>query len=287
MSVRIGRVESREADAGVGFRIGIRSDLNEYRSNCFAGGGLNAGLVNGQLALVGQRRPLDGDIDLQDFSLHLSGEPAGEFCVLTLAIKNAAGETVDSISNRVNPERILGNVALVNNFHSAIPRQLTPEQRRQGARHRFRDWTVGGEAFVQRPERAFGPILWSMYSLSDSRSDEGFVLKLSALTGPLRAADHPAVELHVRRGGGWTSLGTAELDSDAWTATFRIPHWEATSETPYKLVFRETGKDGQMYAGEWSGTIKANPQGRPLRNSPLYKRERRPRIGFGSDVVCV
>ncbi|HSG69132.1 MAG TPA: alkaline phosphatase D family protein, partial [Planctomycetaceae bacterium] len=269
MSVRIGQVESKESDAGVGIRIGIRSDINEYRSNCFAGGGLNAGVVGGQLALAGKRRKLEGEVDLKDFSLHLTGKPAGDRYELALEVIHADGKVVDSLTQTVNADQILGNVALVNNFNSANQRQSTPAQRRQGSRYRFQNWSVGGDAFVVRPERAFGPILWSMYSLSDSRSDEGFVLKISALTGPLGEKDNHSVELHVKQDGQWKPQGTAELDPDAWTATFRIPNWNEKTETPYKLVYQEKGKDEQEYAGEWTGAIKANPVGRPLRLGAL------------------
>ena len=34
MAVRAGQVEVRRRDGDAGFRIGVRSDLNEYRSNC-------------------------------------------------------------------------------------------------------------------------------------------------------------------------------------------------------------------------------------------------------------
>ncbi len=55
-----------------------------------------------------------------------------------------------------------------------------------------------------------------MYSLSDSRSDEGFVMKISALTGPLGANDNHDVELFIHK-ADWKSLGFATLDTDAWT----------------------------------------------------------------------
>lgn len=269
MTVRLSQVETKETDAGAGFRIGIRSDLNEYRSNSFAGGGLNAGVVDGQLALAGKRRKIEGDVDLKDFVLHLSGKPAADNYELTLELRTTAGETIDSMTNSIKPDRIPGNVALVNNFNSNNRRQQTPQQRRQGSRYRFWNWTVGGAAFVVRPERAFGPILWSMYSLSDSRSDDGFVMKISALTGPLGEQDNQSVELHLMQGGNWKPAGTAELDTDAWTATFRIPHWNEKTETPYKLIYKEKQKNDTAVAGEWTGTIKANPTGRPLRLGAL------------------
>jgi alkaline phosphatase D len=126
-----------------------------------------------------------------------------------------------------------------------------------------------GDAFTVTSANQFGPLLWSMYSLSDSRTDEGFVMKISALTGPMGAKDSQEVELHIEEDGAWKSLGTAKLDPDAWVATFRIPKWDEKQATPYKLVYREKHTDGSETPHEWTGTIKANPEGRPLRMAAL------------------
>ncbi|MBD3674957.1 MAG: alkaline phosphatase D family protein [Planctomycetaceae bacterium] len=269
MSVRVSQVESKEVDAGVGFRVGVQSDLNEYRSNSFSGRGINAGIANGQLVLAGKRRDISGKVDLDDFIIQLQGTPKGEQYELTVEVKQAGGKTIDSMTQTVKKEAVLGNVAIANNFNSPNRRGQTPAQRKQGARYRFRDWKVSGPAFTIRPERAFGPILWSMYSLSDSRSDDGFVMKISALTGPLGEKDNQSVELFVQKEGEWKSLGTANLETDAWVATFRIPNWNEKIDTPYKLVYVEKGKDGSEAPGEWTGTIKANPSDRPLRLGAL------------------
>jgi alkaline phosphatase D len=108
-----------------------------------------------------------------------------------------------------------------------------------------------------------------MYSLSDSRTAEGWIMKLSALTGPMGPTDSHVVELHVDRGGAWQSLGEAKLDPDAWVATFRIPRWDEKTATPYKLVYREKHRDGTVTPDEWTGTILANPVGRPLRMAAM------------------
>jgi hypothetical protein len=104
-----------------------------------------------------------------------------------------------------------------------------------------------------------------MYSLSDSRTPEGWVMKISALTGPMGRNDRQVVELHVQRNGAWQSLGEAKLDPDAWVATFRVPRWDEKKATPYQLVYREKHRDGTVTPDEWTGTIQANPAGRPLR----------------------
>ena len=141
--------------------------------------------------------------------------------------------------------------------------------RDRGSRYRFSDWTVAGDAFTVTEANQFGPILWTMYSLSDSRSDDGFVMKLSALTGPLGERDSKDIELKIKKNGRWELLGTEQLDPSAWTATFRIPNWDQKTETPYKVVYKELLRDGSTSESSWEGNIKANPVGRPLRLGAL------------------
>lgn len=261
MSVVTRRAQAGKRDGGVGFRVGIRSDINEHRSNCFASGGINAGLVDGQMILG--RKKADVNVDLeQDVRLALSGRPQGNRYQLTLTASDRDGAELGKLSQAFESALVLGNVALVSNFDPKLNQS-------QGARYRFADWSVSGDAFTVSPENTFGPILWSMYSLSDSRGDEGFVMKISALTGPLGEDDNQDVELLVSQAGHWRSLGTAQLDPDAWTATFRIANWDEKTETPYRLVYREKHVDGSESESVWSGKIKANPSGRPLRIGAL------------------
>ena len=102
---------------------------------------------------------------------------------LTLIARDAGGNELGQVTQIIRPRRDLGQRALVK---ISIPSRT----KGQGSRYRFNDWSVAGTAFTVTPRTKFGPILWSMYSLSDSRSDEGFVMKISALTGPLGAEDN-------------------------------------------------------------------------------------------------
>ncbi len=273
MSVRISRLEVKGKDAGAGFRIGVRSELNEHRSNCFVAKGLNAGVADGGLLLGPKTAPLDAAASLKDIELHLTGAAKGAQVELTLeARKPGVGKSLARLTHTVPADTLLGNVALVSNFSAPGGRKggkRSGKAAAGGSRHRFSNWTMAGDAFTVSPQQRFGPLLWSMYSLSDSRTDEGFVMKLSALTGPLGKDDSHAVELLVQRGGKWQSLGEAKLDPDAWVATFRIPKWDAKTATPYKLVYRERHTDGPETPDEWTGTIRANPVGRPLRMAAL------------------
>lgn len=262
LSAIVSRVEIKSKDGGAGFRIGIRSDINEYRSNCFAKGGIIAGVRDGSLVLGRKSVELPRTTEDDTYRLTLRGKASGNGYQLTLVASSQQGQEIGSIEQKVSADSIAGNVALVCNFDAQI-------KKGQGARYRFSDWSVGGSAFTVTPEHKFGPILWAMYSLSDSRGDDGFVMKISALTGPLGEDDHKKVDLYIKKGDDWKSLGSAALDTDAWTATFRIPNWDEKTATPYLLVYRQKNRSGSETESTFSGTIKANPDGRPLRLGAL------------------
>ncbi|NLT70841.1 MAG: twin-arginine translocation pathway signal [Verrucomicrobiaceae bacterium] len=264
LSVRLARPAGLTGKDGAGFQIGVRSDIDEVRSNCFAHNGITAGITGGHLVLGRERRALAAPFAEGECLLVLAGKAgAGERYDLTLTARTPAGDSLGVVKLAARKEFVRGNIALISQF------QRPPRGREEGASWRFTDWRAGGEALVSRPEARFGPILWTMYSLSDSRGEEGFVMKLSALTGPLGAGDGEKVELFVEREGAWHSLGEAALDTDAWLATFRIPRWDEKTATTYKVVHRERLRDGSEVVDEWSGRIKANPDGRRLRIGAL------------------
>ncbi|MCC9600117.1 alkaline phosphatase D family protein [Stieleria sp. JC731] len=261
-SVVVSQVELAGNDDGVGFRIGVRSDINEYRSNVFAKNGIRAGLQDGVLFINQKKVALEGTKSPQNLRLALQGEPSGDQVQLTLSIINDEGSVLGSVQHTVAKEGVLGNIAIANSFDPKF-------QNKQGARYRFSNWTVNGDAFTINEDHTFGPILWTMYSLSDSRGDEGFVLKLSALTGPLGESDNKDVDLQLQNEDGWETVATAALDTDAWTATFRLPNWDATQPKNYRVVYRQQHPSGKETESSWSGTIRSNPKDRPLRFGAL------------------
>lgn len=265
MSVHCRRVEAGERDGGAGFRIGIRNRIDDHRSNCFARGvGIDAGLVDSRLLLGGtSAEATDGDaMAAEGIILVLEGRTEGQNCELSLRARTVSGVELGSLTHTVRAADIAGNVAIVSNFDREIPKG-------EGARYRFSEWTVDGDAFEVDEDHRFGPILWSMYSMSDSRSDEGFVVKMTALLPPLGAHDDRRVELLTQHDGEWRSHGFAELDPDAWTATFRLSSWNERLEAPFQLVYRERHTIGGATEHEWRGTIRANPDDRPLRLAGL------------------
>ena len=261
MAVEVHRAETGKADGGGGFKIGTKSDLNEYRSNSFSGTGIPIGVVGNKLKIGRKSVELKNAPD--KFVLKLNGSASEDKYILTATVLSLKGVDLGSLAFITSAESVLGNVSIVSNLEG------NTKKKSGGARYKFRNWQAGGEAFTITEANKFGPILWSMYSLSDSRGKDGFVMKISALTGPLEKNGTPPVELMVQKNGSWQSLGKAKLDHDAWVATFRIANWDEKTETPYKLVFREKLSDGSESVSEWAGIIKANPVGRPVRLGAL------------------
>ncbi|MCM2678364.1 alkaline phosphatase D family protein [Echinimonas agarilytica] len=269
ITARAQQLDIAANDGGASIRIGVRSELNEYRSNCFALNGVDAGVVGNEIVIGDKRGTLKRSAGSDEIELVLIGTPQVGSSSLRLEVRLAnSQELIGELEHLVAAEDIVGNVAVVSNFSIPVIEygddKLTPQ-----GRYRFADWTHSGAAFASKPEQKFGPILWTMYTLSDSRSDEGFVMSLSALTGPMGAQDKHTVELQIQRDGIWQSQGEAQLDPDAWTATFRIANWDETLEADYRVVYREQLSDGTEAIDVYPGKVQANPVGRPLRMAGL------------------
>ncbi len=132
LSVRAGLIEKR-ALGSVGFRIGVRDAVNDYRSNCIFGRGLDAGIVNGSLRLGNTLQKLDGDASMDDLHIHLSGEPSqGDGYALKLTVRDGSGRVVGAVAeDNVAAVDLIGSVALVNNFEAKA---------KAGSRFWFADW---------------------------------------------------------------------------------------------------------------------------------------------------
>lgn len=251
-------------DGGGGFRLGAKSELNEYRSNCFVQEGFDVGVLGGELIMGDERHALQSEIQ-GEIELQLLAQPSttkADHVELTLAAYSVDGDELGRLSTTVPRERLIGNVAVISNF-------TLGEDQNCGTRYRFRNWLLEGAAFDVNQQRKFGPILWAMYTLSDSRTSEGFVMKMSALTGPMGEQDSHKVELQIKEQEAWRSVGQEQLDRDAWVATFRVANWDEQQNVEYRLVYRERHKDGSETPDTFTGEVKANPIGRPMKMAAL------------------
>jgi len=141
MLVKVGLNRTLKEDGGAGFRVGVKSDLNEVKSNVFAGGGINAGIVGDELFIGKKKAKLSGALDGDVVFLELTGNGKGDQASLTLTARSADGaESLGSISAKTNKEGLLSNVALVSQYTGAKNRTESVDG------HHFTQWLRQGFA---------------------------------------------------------------------------------------------------------------------------------------------
>lgn len=262
VSIKVKRIEAAGNDGGAGLRLGAKSEINEYRSNCFIQEGYDLGIIDNQLVLGDTRSNLRKTIASDSIILQVNGEPLrGAFKLKLKATLASSGELIAELDDLVPFDKLFGNIAIVSNF-TVSSEQQSPSK---GTRYRFSDWLIEGEAFLEKPEQKFGPILWTMYSLNDTRSSEGFVMKLSALTGPMGNKDSHEIELHIKSENAWRKVSTTSLNPDGWIGTFRVANWDATKDVQYRVVYKEQLRHNSEEIDVFDGIIQASPKDAKLR----------------------
>jgi alkaline phosphatase D len=269
-SVRLGPLEdgAGKFDEGfAGFRIGIKSFVDDYRARAVHGRGMNAGVTADGQIFIGevQARAARLKID-QELRLRLEARPSGDGYAVVLRAEDSKGKFLRETTRHVPGAWLEGGVALVCSSGKIKPTpqplgELTgyefypPGQQRGGKmRFWFADWSLEGTKVEAHEERAFGPILFALYTLSRG------TLKLSVQFPPLGNAPNQ-VPLQVSNGGNrWKTIGTSEIDSDAWNAVFRIPSWNATRDYPYRVLYDMPDAGGKLQQHVFEGTIRKDPK---------------------------
>lgn len=263
LEVLVGRPDgSALAGKGAaGFRVGARGPLREYRNNLLAGG-LDAGLTMAGGLFIGELASArDGQVSLDRREVRLRLEAAPEDAArtrLTLtALDGRTGEPLGDITRVVPSARLAGNLAIVANFGGERP-VGRPASGLDA--FWFSDWTVVGGRVDRHDDRAFGPLLFSQYTVSRG------VLKLTAQLAPLGAADQRAARLETREGddGAWREIARAEIDPLTCTATFRVEPWDAGRDAAYRVAYTLRNANGAEQEHFWEGLVRRDPREQPV-----------------------
>lgn len=192
--------------------------------------------------------------------LDILPQPAGGFELRLAAWEDSTRRLLAAaILRDVKEEDILGGIALVSSPHSGV----------DGARYWFRDVRAAGDKIAEHPDRALGPILGSLYSLSGSPF--GSVLKISAQLVPLAEIEPQAVRFQYRAPEATWKEGPEAQIEPGFTAHFRIPEWDSSRHWEYRLVYVDGAGEQHFYPG----IIRRNPG----KNEPLT-------IGLFSCVIA-
>jgi alkaline phosphatase D len=268
LQVSCGSLESGGAGEGfAGFRLGIKHPMGDYRAAAIYGQGLNAGLsVDGRLFIGTLEAAAPKIAAIDDVQLELEARPAGagEYgLTLRATSRQSAGSA--EVKRRVPARWIEGTLALVSSSGPVTPTPVElppikdfsfypPNQQRGGTvRFWFSDWVVAGTKVDTHPERAYGPILFTLYTVSRG------TLKLSAQFPPLGNASPTAALEVLDPNGAWRPIATAAIDPDSWNATFRVTGWDATQDHSYRVSYSMEDAGGGVRQHTYGGTVRRDP----------------------------
>jgi len=266
---RIGEADGQEVlgSAGIEFGIRVNDPIDDYRSRLLFGSGMHVGVTGSGHLVIGR----DARVKSPTLAAALAaGKPVRLSCKLapegtgkTFRIELQVAEAVtpgssspDVVYGRLNKtgvpaERLVGNVAIANNLPENVARAAP------SGLYAFSDWTIRGAKVTASPSHQFGPILWTLYTLSDR------VLKMTAQMPPLGEDDSHAVELQTPSAEGWKTVATARIDPLSHTATFRVTGWDDDNDTPYRVLWSQEYSDGRRQQYAWSGTVRRDPKNKP------------------------
>ena len=222
-----------------GFIIGARGEFNDYRDAAVYGKGITAGVTAGGKLFIGNppgQAGADGQKAVSDLLHSENGlilrfvaeySDNEEYTVILSAIEKGSMNLIEEISSSVKESDLQGNIALQSHFNNG----------QAGMKDRpgfwFEGWKASGEKLINHPDRAFGPVLFTLYSLSKN------VMKLTAQMPPVSANDAGTVALEIRTGdNGWEQIAEADIDQMARTATFRVEEWDMTRDQPYRTIYK-------------------------------------------------
>jgi alkaline phosphatase D len=273
MSVTIGRVGggrlTGDGRGSAGFKIGILGTLRDYpklrdyRNNLAFSSGWDVGFTAAGGLFFGDARQSLARLELgetESVTLRLSVEAGGGTHNLKLSVHDTRDDRLlgELVKNNLKPNQLIGNLAIGCNFG--------PEGSKAGAKKKkaeasgdvgnglfwFSNWTISGSKVVADETHRFGPLLFNHYTLSRG------ILKMTAQMPPLGESDNREVRLEVEDGPGWKVISTAQIHSQARTATFRITGWDESQDIAYRLSYVLKSRNG-THTHHLNGTVRRDP----------------------------
>ncbi len=254
MSVRLQTSSSDEEGAFAGFVFAAIGGDNEYRDNLEDNTFVRVGLTGqGELAIGDSVSSATvSSAVLGDAHLHFRAECLENRAHIALAVRAGTdpdGEPIATFSHTVEHTPLVGNLALTANGRMDC---------------RFKDWVIRGDKVAKRPERRFGPVLWTQYTLHDK------TMKMTAFMPDLTEQDAQTVALEVRDGTSWNRIAEEKITPwpydvrSAWTrgcrmAHFRIENWDDNTDHAFRVAYeyRDANGTSTMYH---EGVVRRDPK---------------------------
>ncbi len=247
-----------------GFQAGLRGGSGDFRESAISGSGFAAGIdftgrpFIGGVKAEGEPLPLP----LHGVVLELKGEPAeAPNYRLSLLVQDAGGKILRSVVTQVHESWLPGLISMTAstqpapavNLAAARPAKLAPiPQKREGeGRFAFSKLELSGTKVGRHPGRAFGPVLWTSYTM-----DNDGTLCLLAQAAPFGRGERHELQLLLP---GRDPV-TADLDPLSRTARFRVLRLDPAKDMDYEVKLGDAS---------FRGKIRPAATGRPLKIASL------------------
>jgi hypothetical protein len=262
LSVRLGLAERGEGQGSAGFRIGIQDEIDDYRARLIYGQGINAGVSSAGALFLGKTNkpgavPADAVTGGIELRLHARPSPIVEANpIITLSVHGDFDKELASIvSSEFTQGQLYGNLALVSNHFGGGKgaKNEKKDKEANGPRFWFRNWRIDGTRVDWHPDRAFGPVLWAMHTLSRG------VLKMTAQMPPIGERDSQEVVLEAAIGSAWKPVAKAKIEPKSRVAQLRVAGWNDKQDVKYRLAYVMRGKSGPEGVSHYHGTVRKDP----------------------------
>ncbi len=249
LSAEVRFLNRDEPTDALGFRVGNRGPIDDYRSAAIYGKGMFLGVrADGQW--VAGEKIIDSTLTASALSraltFEVSGEPRGsDRYRLTLRLREGGATLAETTIEQVPAAEVEGGLALVSQANTQQQQEFTPSAR-------FKNWQVGGPKVVFYPDQTYGPLYFAQYTLHNG------TVKLSALCAPVEGTGSEVV-LELQKNNTWQRAASSAVDPVSRIAAFRLSDWKETRPVPYRLTHTLRSQTGQSLPYYYEGSIAPAP----------------------------
>jgi len=257
VSFDMGLLERGENEGSAGVTIGRTAlEENDVRAAVYFGQGINMGINTEGYAFIEQNtRQLPSDFDFNEFRIEVAGSGPSRDYALEMKVLDGDGNVVSELLFKPD-NGVSGIIQLVNNFR-------TSSSSNNGPKFWFDNLKLDGKKFEKQESNRFGPVLWTMHTLSRN------TLKMTAQLPPVSETENQVAEFQVNQGGQWKTISKERMDPNARTVTWKNENWDPANDHQYRVLFNYVNSLGKQEVAEYNGTIRRDPVDRPLRLGSL------------------
>jgi alkaline phosphatase D len=238
----------------VGFKLAGKGEFNDYRDDAIYGVGLNVGITtNGELFIgetpVKYVKNAEGVRPYlkEGVILKVNATPMGENYKVEITVTRKANNELlaSEIRDDISGKSFFGAIGLVSDFNEATDKELSSVV--------FEEWEASGTKLIHHAERAFGPVLFTQYTLSRG------TLKMSAQMPPMGKDDDQFATLQINKNGVWQTVAQASIERNARTAIFRVENWDNSKMIPYRVSYKMIADGDDKKEFFYEGQIRKEP----------------------------